>query len=65
VEILESYHIRKLFHIFILCIIGGAGHKKSNGHIIKHLSRAMKNLELQIWWKKNSVLVDVNIDEPK
>ena len=64
-EILESYHIGELFHIFILCIIGGAGHKKHNGHIIMHLSRAMKNLELQIWWKKSSVLVDVNIDEPK
>ena len=64
-EILESYHIRKSFQIIILCIIGGAGHKKSNGHIIMHLSRAMKNLELQIWWKKSSVLVDVNLDEPK
>ena len=54
-EILESYHIRRLFHIFILCIIEGAGHKKSNGHIIMHISRAMKNLELQI--KKQKIVV--------
>ena len=62
-EKLESHHIRKIFHI-LSCIIGGVGYTKSNGHIIMYLSRAMKNIEFQIWWKKNSVLVYVNVDEP-